>query len=431
MRLLQCRMKKKVVHLQPADVQAFAQLAVQATKGIADLVEAMHASIASPFGMASKTEATRTRGVTGFVYKAVRATTSAVGAGLDAALAQLTPELINHASSFERNAIRSAINGVLGDYLHATQNSLAIPMAICHDGEALTLDREALAALKPMNGKVLLFIHGLCMNDRQWANASDVAVDDNSDQGAALAKSLGYTPLYLRYNSGLHTSDNGQQLADLLAQLCEHWPHLIDTLSIVAHSMGGLVSRSAAHHAAVQKMQWLKHLKHIVFLGTPHQGAPLERAGHWVDVILSAAPYAKPFARLGKIRSVGITDLRYGNVCEADWANADSGDDAATAVRTRTPLPKKVASYAIAATLGKDETDWKDKLLGDGLVPVTSALGISSNSKQSLSFPAKRHWIAYQTSHMQLLNDKRVFDRIHAWLAEGDKQTIARKRNVT
>lgn len=87
--------------------------------------------------------------------------------------------------------------------------------------------------------------------------------------------------------------------------------------------MGGLVSRSAIHYGQQQQKLWTKHLKKIIFLGTPHHGAPLEQAGNFLDVILEAIPYAKPFARLGKIRSAGVTDLRYGNLLDEDWQNND------------------------------------------------------------------------------------------------------------
>jgi hypothetical protein len=141
-----------------------------------------------------------------------------------------------------------------------------------------------------------------------------------------------------------------------------------------------------------------------------HHGAPLERGGHWIDVILGAAPYAKPFARLGKIRSVGITDLRHGNVVVDDDSSVD---DARIAI----PLPRGVKCFAIAATTGKTERDWRDRLLGDGLVPVPSALGQHKNTALTLKFTKARQWIGYELNHMELLNDPRVYAKLSAWLS--------------
>ncbi len=150
------------------------------------------------------------------------------------------------------------------------------------------------------------------------------------------------------------------------------------------------------------------------FLGTPHHGAPLERGGNWVDVILGATPYAAPFARLGKIRSAGITDLRYGNVLDEHWQGRDRFARARD-TRRIVPLPKGVLSFAIAATTGKKPGDLRDRLLGDGLVPVSSALGRHDDSHRSLSFPNSRQWIGYGMSHLDLLGHSEVSDQLVRW----------------
>jgi hypothetical protein len=51
-----------------------------------------------------------------------------------------------------------------------------------------------------------VLLHGLCMNDLQWRRAGH-------DHGRALARDLDYTPVYLRYNSGLHISTNGRRFS--------------------------------------------------------------------------------------------------------------------------------------------------------------------------------------------------------------------------
>ena len=54
----------------------------------------------------------------------------------------------------------------------------------------------------------------------------------------------GVTPVYLRYNPGRHISENGRDLAHRLQALVDAWPVPVEAISILAHSMGGLVSRS-------------------------------------------------------------------------------------------------------------------------------------------------------------------------------------------
>ncbi len=403
-------------HINATDVRAGASLAIDATHGIVDLVEAMHATIARPFGMASAKKAGRTRGVTGLVYSTVRGVTRFVGGGLDVALSAITRLQPDRESSFERDAAISALNGVLGDHLVKTENALAIPMTIRFAQKPIDFSEPLAAQCPKVNGKIALFVHGLCMNDRQWLRAGH-------DHGPAIEKACGFTPLYVRYNTGQHTSINGETLSNLLETLTKTWPVPIEEIIIVAHSMGGLVSRSAMAHAGSSGLAWLAHLKQVFFLGTPHHGAPLERGGRWIDIVLGATPYTKPFARLGKIRSAGITDLRYGNVLERDWSNDASA-------RVTTPLPRDVQCFAIAATTGKSKRDWRDIVLGDGLVPVASALGKHRLIKHRLAIPEQNTWIAYERNHMDLLSDDEVCEQMVQWIRGADrsprkKSTIA------
>ena len=209
----------RTTHLHPSDLRGFARLAANATEGLADLVEAMHQTIAHPLGADDGHTPGRTRGVTGLVYKGVRGVTRLVGGGLDAILAQLTPTLAGRTSSPEREAVLATLNGVLGDYLVASANPLAIPMSLRRNGRSLVLEAQALAAAIPQRGgKLAVLVHGLCLNDLQWNR-------EGHDHGAILARDLGYVPLYLHYNTGLHTSTNGRTLSGLLETLLEQWPH--------------------------------------------------------------------------------------------------------------------------------------------------------------------------------------------------------------
>ena len=296
-----------------SDLRGASRLAVDAVAGVAALVEELHHGIASRAPIVGAAPAGRTRGITGLVYRSVGGITRAVGIGLDAVLAPLAPLLGARASTPRREAIVAALNGVLGDHLAESRNPLAIAMRLRVGGRPLALEREALAAALPgATGRVLVLVHGLCMNDLQWQR-------DGHDHGAALARELQFTPLYLHYNSGLHVSTNGHEFAALLEQLVNAWPVPVDELVIVGHSMGGLVARSACDAARRARMRWPRQLDKLVFLGTPHHGAALERAGNRVDLLAAISPYTKPFARLGRLRSAGIQDLRHGNLLDADW----------------------------------------------------------------------------------------------------------------
>lgn len=386
------------------------RLALEATQGVTDLVEAMHATISQVPGVIGSVPRTRTTGITGLVYRSIRGVTRLVGSGLDASLAALTPLLGQAPPSPRREALIAALNGVLGDYLAVTANPLAISMHFRQRGEALPLDSADLAtALGRPGPRLLVLVHGLCMSDLQWQR-------QGHDHGAALASDLGFTPVYLNYNSGLHVSTNGQRLARELDALVRAWPVPLDELVLLGHSMGGLVARSAHHYASRAGLAWTKRFTRQVFLGTPHLGAPLERGGHWIEQLLGVSPYTAPLARLGRVRSAGITDLRHGSLLDEDWRDPDQGEHIPRHP-TPVPLPPGVASYAIAATQGRRVGDFGDRLLGDGLVPLASALGRHRNPARRLDFPADRQWVAHDTGHLELLNAPEVYAKLREFLS--------------
>jgi len=401
-------------HLHPSDWLGLSRLGVNATTGLTDLVEAMHHTIASGSGIVGAPVPGRPRGITGLVYRSIRGVTTLVGGTLDALLGQLVPLLGEKPSSPEREAVLAALNGVLGDYLEAQKNPLAIPMRFRLAGRALELQKAALStAFKAPQGKILLVLHGLCMNDLQWAKGGDLA----AAPATRLAEELGYTPLFLHYNSGRHVSQNGHDFAALLETLLQEWPVPVEELSILAHSMGGLLARSAYHQGAEAGQEWPRLVRHLVFLGTPHHGAPLERGGNWVDTVLGISPYSAPFARLGKIRSAGITDLRHGNLLEEDWHGRDRFERAADS-RRHLPLPSGVTCHAIAVTTGKQAGDLGDRLLGDGLVPLRSALGEHQDPERCLHLPDSHKWVGYGMGHLELLGQPAVFEQAKRWLAD-------------
>lgn len=401
-------------HLRPSDLKAAAQLATLATHGVIDLTESVHQSVRRRLGLPGGAVAQQTGGLTGYVYQAVRGVTRLVGWSTDAALGALLPLLddpaVHPEASPQRQAVIAALNGVLGDRLLAMGNPLAQAMELWVDGALLAPTADAWKAQLPQAGPhLLLLIHGLCMNHTQWRR-------DGHDHGEWLAKALGCTPVYLRYNTGQHIPTNGRELAALLERLAAAWPVPLTRITLLGHSMGGLVARSAIANAQQAGLRWPELLHDLVFLGTPHHGAPLERAGHGVDWLLASNPFTAPFARLGQIRSAGITDLRHGHVQEADGHGRTrfaSGADH----RQPLPLPEGVRCYALAATLAGQRSRLADRLTGDGLVPVHSALGHHDNPALRLAVPREHQRTVYRTGHLDLLSSPVVAQQLKAWLS--------------
>ena len=403
----------KVTRRHVSDLQGATRLAAEGTLGLASLVEAMHARIATLPGAAQDGRMTGILGITGLVYKSIRGVTRLVGGSLDGllgAIGLLTPMLQPAGCNSEpvwreREAVLAVLNGVFGDHLEASANPLATPMSLRHEGRALTLDTASLqAALPAASGRLVLLIHGLCMNDLQWQR-------DGHDHGATLARELGFTPVYLRYNSGRHVHANGADLARLLERLLAAWPVPLQRVVLLCHSMGGLVARSALHQGAQAGQAWPARVDDLVCLGTPHHGAPLERAGHGLDILLGATPYAAPLARLSRVRSAGITDLRHGNLLPP--RHAASGRLLPPA---SVPLPAHLRCYAMAAQLGDTAAALKGRVLGDGLVPVASALGHHAQASRRLAFAADRQAVLQGVSHLGLLSRPEAAAQLQRWL---------------
>jgi len=391
------------------DLHAASSLVIDAVGGVTDIVEDLHRTISTLAPVVGAPRGGRTRGITGLVYRSVRGITRAVGVSLDAALGRLAPLLDRQVMPPPaRASALAALNGVLGDFLEANGNALALPMQWRQAG--VTVDARALlrAPMASPSRRVLVLIHGLCMHDGQWQR-------EGHDHGAALAAALGLVPLYLRYNSGRSVAVNGRELAAQLETVLGDLAIDIDELILLGHSMGGLVARSALHYGDLAQHRWRQVPTRLLCLGSPHLGAPLERAGHGLDLLLGVSPYSAPFARLGLIRSAGIQDLRHGRVIDAD------GSDATLAP----PLPRGISTYLVAASKQKTAPA-KGRPRGDGLVPVDSALGRHRDPQRALGVPDDRCRLVFAHDHFDLLASREVYAQLLDWL-QNDHKTQSRR----
>lgn len=380
------------------DLRGVARLLVEAVTATTDLAENVHANVLGlPARALGAGASTRTRGITGVVYGAVRGSASLLGSGIDSVLGALAERWPRATGSAHRDALLAALNGVLGDQLTASGNPLAVAASLRHAGQALPLgDRHWASALPSPSPRLLVQVHGLCMNDRQWQR-------NGHDHGEQLARTLGYTAIHLHYNSGLSIASNGRAFSALLQQLLEGWPLPLERFAILGHSMGGLVTRAAMHEATQRAQPWVRQLDQVVFLGTPHHGAPLERAGHLLQQTLGLTPWTAPFVRLGDLRSAGIRDLRHGAI-----------SDAPAHRRATIPLPGGVRAYAVA---GSRSSTRSGRARGDGLVPVSSALGEHRDSGRRLLIAADRQQLVARTGHLDLLDSQEVYRQLQRWLA--------------
>ena len=233
--------------------------------------------------------------------------------------------------------------------------------------------------------------------------------------GRRLRDELGFTPVELRYNTGRHISESGLALADLLERLLAAWPVEVERIALIGHSMGGLVARSACHHAAERGDAWVGHVGHVVSLGSPHMGAPLAQGVHWASAALNAVPETRPLASLLRRRSAGIRDLRQGSLVDADWRDRDPDQLQAVACR-EVPLLEGATHCFVAATLTRNPRHPLALLLGDCLVLEASASGRSRTRR--IPFQAEHGMHVGGASHIALLNHPEVYEQLRGWLRD-------------
>ena len=284
----------------------------------------------------------------------------------------------------------SILNGCIGDFLTHRDNGLAIDMAFHRHGKPLTLTADCLRAEWGVpTRRLCVLLHGLCCHEGVWNYPDDPA----RSYGNALRDDLGYTPLFLRYNTGLPIPYNGKLLDRLLEELLLAYPEPVDEIVLIGHSMGGLVLRGACHFGAERSAAWVGKVSRVFYIGTPHEGSALEQVGHLVNSILHAVP--NPITHLlGDVanqRSQGIKDLRHGTVLDG------------VAGIAAVPWLASAQHYLIAGTVTDDPEHLAARLFGDGLVQPPQA---GDNVRL---FPG--------LGHMDLAHDEAVYGQIRTWCA--------------
>jgi pimeloyl-ACP methyl ester carboxylesterase len=278
-------------------------------------------------------------------------------------------------------------------------------MTVRSERRPVRLDQRSLAQAFPeATGSLVIFLHGLVETERCWFRGAGRAVDF----GARLANDLGTTSVYVRYNSGRHVSENGDDLVALLSRLVAAWPVPVTDIVVIGHSMGGLVARSALYQAEELDAPWYSRVTRLVCLGTPHKGAPLERRTAQLVSLLGKSPLTSPFSHLLTARSDGIQDLAHGYVHRAQWA-AGAGAE----WRPKPGSGVGVRRLFVSATLSRSEGSTWGRFIGDLLVTPVAA--------GDLTEEADIVWLG-GLNHFSLLHDTAVYETLLGWLRTDDRQ---------
>jgi PGAP1-like protein len=401
--------------MTPAELRAAGRLGGHAFSGMVSRVEQAQQAVASRAFRRAGPPAAPARlihdAIARGVYRTVRGAGVAAGAISGEVASALAAGGRPAASSPAGNLALAALNAAAGDRLGSDLAPLAIRMAVRAGGRDVALTAEELGAAFPDGtAKLAVFVHGLAETDDSWRRGGECV-----PYGPRLRAEFGFTPVYVRYNSGRHVSDNGRDLAGLLDGLVAAWPADVGELLLVGHSMGGLVIRSACHHGQQEARPWADRVHHVFYLGSPHLGAPLARAAGVLGWAFSQAAETRPFVSLVNGSSPGIKDLRYGYVLADDWAGCDL-DSCLGDHRGDAPLLAGSEHHTISATVTADPGSPVGAVVGDLLVQPTSAHG-RRGRRQHIPFPLESGRGLGGMHHFDLLNHPAVWVAMRGLLA--------------
>lgn len=401
-------------------IRATGELIGDAFAGVVDTVAEVHQAIAHRTFAALGPAATPVRvlhdGITSGVYRVVRGANALPRAISAVAAAGAGPfdHVLPEASRPAGIAI-ALVNGWVGEDLGRRHPALALGMTLHSESAEVTVTPNGFATAFPFaTSRIVVFVHGWCETEQYWTYSSRRHYGtERSTHGSRLERDLGYTAVFLRYNSGLHISDNGAGLARLLEELVAGWPVAVTEVALIGHSMGGLVARSACHQADADGYTCAPLIRHVVCLATPNLGAPLEKAANAAAWLLAAFPETRPLSRLANLRSEGVKDLRYGALVEDDWLEFDP-DELLRDRCTDTPLLPHVTYYFIGTTVTAHHEHPLAKAVGDVFVRFPSASG--NGRHRRIPFEQHNGHHIGGLHHFDLLNHPDVYDKIRTWL---------------
>lgn len=255
-------------------------------------------------------------------------------------------------------------------------------------GEALTFSNPVAVC---DGEKVLLLIHGWIDKPQTWKNF----VKNISSQ-----TEIKFDKIWtFGYNSSYSIDRNALELSQVLTNYTNG-----TKVKIVAHSMGGLVSRSM-----MELYGGSKYVKRLVTLGTPHQGSPL---GALRNVIGNFVKFGQPDSYLQdyNMNTQGFRDLQDNSIFIQILKKLD-----------QPPIPYyTIAAIGDGSFVGSRFINGSD----DGVVSVTSALGVPNTTGNATIT------IAAGLAHNEMLSDFNVFNKAKEFLVDnytlkvvqGDKQ---------
>ncbi|MDJ0663021.1 MAG: hypothetical protein QNJ75_00590 [Acidimicrobiia bacterium] len=342
-------------------------------------VERMHRAISqrwfSAVGLPGKPVEAAHNGVAKTVYSSIR---------LAASLGGLAADHLIRVPPATADRTKAVVNGLWGDKLGQHAARLEVPMGL-RDRSSEPVAFEHIADAYPDPGPNLVFlVHGFADTERCW-----LATATRPGMYEVLDESSGFTPILVRYNTGMSLAVNGALLARLIEDLTSAWPVPVQTAAAVGHSMGGLVMRSACAEGQNDGHSWVSKMSSLTTIGSPHLGTPIEKLVNVLAASLGISRNTVPLQEFTDTRSDGIKDLRWGLAGH--------------------PLSPGVAHHFVAGVVTSRAQHPVGAALGDLVVRVHSATAGSEAETSS-------EVVVGRSRHNDLVHSDEVISQVVAWL---------------
>lgn len=316
---------------------------------------------------------------------------------------EFSENLLKNTQNKVEDKLLPVLNGFAGHVLHENNDPRAIKMSFRFENSDITINEmQNIYDFSKHEGKICILIHGLFGNEWMWKKKSE---QSKPKLGDLLEQDNNYTVLYLRYNTGLHISENGRMLSNLLEVFSEKFKSEISEINLIGHSMGGLLIRSAGYYAGIQRQDWTQFIKKIFLIGVPNKGSYLAQTAEFMNELFKKADISKDelISSFIDIRSNGIKDLAHAYLTDEDWLNSNKNKIKKFKVH---PL-SGVKYYLIAGILGKNKIF--RTYFGDGLVGSESAI---TNELNTTFFTDVQRKTFKNEDHISLLSSKPVAEYI-------------------
>ncbi len=308
---------------------------------------------------------------------------------------------------------RAIAQGVLSPELLAVAPTFEEDLSLRYPGRSGPVEPGHLAATIPTaSSRVVVFVHGLVDTEQAWFPSEEpVAVLP------AAVEASGATPLFVRYATGRPIERNGRDLDAALEAVVASWPVPVTSLTLVGHSMGGLLIRAACAAAVDRGARWLDRVDDLLYLGTPHLGSWLEKVANVTSWTLRrTSRRAAPIGSLLDRRSQGIKDLRFGTTQVAAWP-AGLVDGLLTGRPVDAAWLDGTRHHLVVGRLHRDPGHPLNAVLGDALVRASSATGVGRWRR--IEGATSTRVTSVDASHVGLPRDTEVAAVLREVLADG------------